>query len=1029
MKKIFYLFLLLEFVAILPATLLAQKTMIYDEPKSDYDKAYDLFVKEKYSAAQIHFDNIYAQEDKNTVTVSNAQYYAAICAFELFNRDAEQRLLAFVNTYPESSKIDRAYFVLGKLYYRDKHYRDAIKAFNNTEDYDLTDEEKDEYHFKLGYSYFKREEGDLAKTHFEKVKDHDNYYTRPALYYYSHIEYNNQHYDSALKGFLILLEDETFGSIAPYYVVQIYYIQKKYDELLKVAPPLLEKSVTQRKPEIARIIGEAHYYKQQYTEAIPYLEQYRNQTAKNITADDRYQLAYAYYRAAFYEKAILQFQKVAIGKSGMAQNAYYHMAGAYLKLDKKEFAMNSFFSAYQLEVDEYITEDALFNYAKLAYELSYNPFNEAINAFNKYIKDYPKSDRIDAANEYLVNLYMTTKNYKRALESIQQIENKSPEIKEAYQKVAYFYGVELFNQRKYKSAITYFKKSNTYYYNKQIRAQSFYWQGDAYYRINRYDSSAFYFQKYLTSPGAFEQESYNMANYHLGYAYFKMKDYEKSLPFFQTFTEKLSNEHIKITNDAYLRLADCYYVTKRFSEAIIYYDKSLELKQAGADYAILQKSVSLGVLGKFEEKTKALKQLLLKYPESHFMVDAVFELAITYMIVDNNQQALSYFDKIINEHPNSSYVKKAKLKTGMIYNNQQQTDKALDMLTQVVKDYQGTPESKEALNVISNIYVELNQVDKFIELVQSLSGSNISEQAKDTLMYIAAENNYMKGDCVASKKGFTDYLNSFPRGVFAANAHFYRGECEYDAGNFDKALVDYKFILAKPFNKFTETSVENAARIYYDKKQWQKSLELFKKLEEVAEFSENRTDAQVGQLRCYAELEECGKLHLVADKIMLNPKLNEEIVPEVKIRKARCYSVQGNTAKATALFNEIKEMSSVEYAAEAIYNLALMANQEQNYVESEQLIFDMINEMPSQEYWIAKSFLILADNYVKTDNVFQAKHTLEGIISNYEGEGIVKEAKEMLEEIEKGENQTEGGSEEGDVEINMGEEENNQLFE
>ena len=207
MKKIFYLFLLLEFVVILPTTLLAQKTMIYDEPKSGYDKAYDLFVKEKYSAAQIHFDNIYTQEDKNTVTVSNAQYYAAICAFELFNRDAEQRLLAFVNTYPESSKIDRAYFVLGKLYYRDKHYRDAIKAFNNTEDYDLTDEEKDEYHFKLGYSYFKRKEDDLAKTHFEKVKDHDNYYTRPALYYYSHIEYNNEHYDSALKGFFILLED------------------------------------------------------------------------------------------------------------------------------------------------------------------------------------------------------------------------------------------------------------------------------------------------------------------------------------------------------------------------------------------------------------------------------------------------------------------------------------------------------------------------------------------------------------------------------------------------------------------------------------------------------------------------------------------------------------------------------------------------------------------------------------------------------------------------------------------------------
>jgi len=520
-----------------------------------------------------------------------------------------------------------------------------------------------------------------------------------------------------------------------------------------------------------------------------------------------------------------------------------------------------------------------------------------------------------------------------------------------------------------------------------------------------------------------------MANYHLGYAYFKMKDYQKSLPFFKTFIEKLSNEHVKITNDAYLRLADCYFVTKKFNQAIVYYDKSLDLKQSGADYAILQKSISLGVLGKFEEKTKSLKQLLLKYPKSHFMVDAVFELAITYMIIDNEKQALTYFDKIIKEYPNSSYVKKSMLKKGMIYNNQQETDKALEILTQVVKDYQGTPESKEALNVISNIYVELNQVDKFIELVQGLSGSEISEPEKDTLMYIAAENKYMDGDCVSSKKGFSNYLQTFPSGIFAANAHFYRGQCEFDAGNFDIALADYKYILAKPFNKFTETSVENSARIYYDKKQWQKSLSLFKKLEDVAEFSENRMDAQIGQMRCYAELGECEKLQLIADKIMLSPKLNEEMIPEVKIRKARCYFAQGEMSKASALFNEIKKMPSLEYAAEAIYHLSLMANIEQNYVESEQLIFDMINEMPSQEYWIAKSFLILADNYVKTDNVFQAKHTLEGIINNYEGEDIVSEAKEMLAEIEKGENQSEEENGETDVEINMGEEENNQLFE
>ena len=107
-----------------------------------------------------------------------------------------------------------------------------------------------------------------------------------------------------------------------------------------------------------------------------------------------------------------------------------------------------------------------------------------------------------------------------------------------------------------------------------------------------------------------------------------------------------------------------------------------------------------------------------------------------------------------------------------------------------------------------------------------------------------------------------------------------------------------------------------------------------------------------------------------------------------------------------------------------------MANQEKSFVQSEQLIFDLINEMPSQEYWIAKSFLVLADNYVQTSNLFQAKHTLEGVINNYEGEDVVNEAKEMMKEIERmeaGEEEEKEGNQE--IDINMGEEENEKLFE
>ena len=89
-------------------------------------------------------------------------------------------------------------------------------------------------------------------------------------------------------------------------------------------------------------------------------------------------------------------------------------------------------------------EDALFNYAKLTYETSYSPFGEAIDAFQQYIEQYPGSDRLEEAYNYLVTTYMQVKNYKAALASLDKIRSKNSRLEEADQRVAFLRGLELF---------------------------------------------------------------------------------------------------------------------------------------------------------------------------------------------------------------------------------------------------------------------------------------------------------------------------------------------------------------------------------------------------------------------------------------------------------------------------------------------------------------------------------------------------------------------------------------------------------
>ena len=78
----------------------------------------------------------------------------------------------------------------------------------------------------------------------------------------------------------------------------------------------------------------------------------------------------------------------------LSQNASYHLADCYLRMGRKQQAMQSFAMASSEGYDDAISEDALFNYGKLQYELGGGYFNEAINVLNRYIARYPNSGRV-----------------------------------------------------------------------------------------------------------------------------------------------------------------------------------------------------------------------------------------------------------------------------------------------------------------------------------------------------------------------------------------------------------------------------------------------------------------------------------------------------------------------------------------------------------------------------------------------------------------------------------------------------------
>ncbi len=315
------------------------------EMGSEFMRGMELFNKEKYPAAIRLFDS-YIRNNNNygVIKVAEAEYYRSLAALNLFNPDAEYRMITFIRNHPESPRINEAYLALGDYFYQNKSYRKAALYLDQVKRWELSPEKQQEYFFRLGYSLMVKGDKPKAMLMFSEIKDIDTEYTPPALYYFSHIAYEQKMYETAMEGFMRLKNDETFGDVVPFYIVQMLYLKKDYDGILNTAPELLKSAGQARAIEIYRFIGDAYYNKGNFAEALPYLEKFASGT-KISGREDKYQLGYCYYKTGDYDKAIKLLREIGTSNDLLGQNIWFILGDSYLKKGDKKTCSAGFFGS------------------------------------------------------------------------------------------------------------------------------------------------------------------------------------------------------------------------------------------------------------------------------------------------------------------------------------------------------------------------------------------------------------------------------------------------------------------------------------------------------------------------------------------------------------------------------------------------------------------------------------------------------------------------------------------------------------
>ena len=933
-----------------------------------------------------------AEQQKNITSAQGHEIdlLQTLIAYQLNPATASGAIGEYLRLYPDAPERNRMKALKLMSYYAQGDYKRVVRGMQEVDPDQLCDQERDDLILAYALAMIREGRHEEAAVQLNILALMSDRYGDEVAFYTAYIDYTAKRYDAAEAGFEKTLQMPAFHQASRYYLAEIMLETKGYAEAEAMAKAYNEEfGKGAYALEMTRIEGEALYGQGRYLQAAVVLEEYlaREDEPKR---EALFQLGMAHFSTGEHLRAPEIFAMVSDGDDIVAQSAQLHAGLSYLALGDKNKARLCFEQAATMNADAELLERAMYNYTVCIYETSYSGFGESVEMLERFLNEFPQSKYADRVNSYLVETYMSTRNYDAALQSIAKIQQPSKTILKAKQQLLYKAGTEAFAGGDFSKALTKLNESlKVGDHDRQTGADALFWRGEVYFRNGNYRQAARDYAQYLNLTGDRKSRTYGLALYGLGYAHFIQKNYQDAFKQFnklmQSYAVSAGAVDKTTLADAYMRMGDCYFHSRQYKAAEEAYDKALATEPSQADYAVYQKAFSQGLSGRYTDKIGTLTYLTEAYPQSDYYDDALYEKGRAYVQLDNGTQAIATFEQLVEQFPQSQYAPTAGNEIALIHYQNNRVRAAIQSYKIVIANYPNSEQAKVAMRDLKNLYVEENMVDSYVEFASQTKGMvSVDVSEHDSLSYKAAEMAYVRGDEKAAIEGFNKYLNQFVNGAYTTDAMYYLGCIRYKDNDYERAKTPLSKVAEQRSSKYCEEATRMLAELAYNNKDYEVAMETYGSLAEITGNPSTKLNAQVYRLRS-AQL--TGNNALIVKEtatVLNNGKLSPETATELRYYRAKaCLAQKKNEGAIEDLRILAKDTRNV-YGAEAKYLLAQLYYDIRQYDNAEKEVMDYISVSTPHSYWLARSFVLLADVYMRNDKYIEAKQYLISLKQSYQ---------------------------------------------
>jgi len=590
---------------------------------------------------------------------------------------------------------------------------------------------------------------------------------------------------------------------------------------------------------------------------------------------------------------------------------------------------------------------------------------EGLNAF---MKEYPNSAYFAQANGPLADYYLAKKDFEKALETLQKVNQYQLSKEENTQHIMKL-GYAKFMTGDSAGAIEALEESFKSADETSKPAIS-YMLGHLYYADKQNDNAFIYFDQiknneeyaHLVKP-YYVQMYYNQKNYDLaisegnelinngkstsydteihkivGESYFMKGDYQSAYPHLKLFLDK---EQTPSESDLY-EMGFVSAQLKKNDEAVGYYNQLINSNSPLAQNAYYQLGNAYLETGKKQEALSAYRNSSQMNYDPKVQQLALEQYAkLSYELGNPFENSSKVIQRYIDKYPSGS--------------------KTQEMRSLLVKSYLYSGDYKATLEALGKLDQKTNETNKIEQEVSYLLGSE----------------EFNKGNFDVAEKYFKQSLQSNLNKEFYKKAQYWLGQTYYQKGDYKSAIATYTKLENETAEGFPEREQldYDLGYAYFKAKDFASAQEYFK---EYLRFPKQEFKAD-------AELR-------LADTYYANNQLNEALEIYNKTENASDYTLyqkslalgfKGDTvAKISELKTLISKYPNSEYVDDANYEIGTAYAQNDDFNNSNSYFDKVIKSSPDKDL-VANSQIYRAQNYIDQDQTDKAIAEFQLLANQY----------------------------------------------